>query len=266
MRNRQKGSSNEGNIFSGTGNTRHCVRRFIENYDDTAEAYAIEDGKALAVIEHMQESEILVFGYSVQYSNLPKMVRDYVAEHATLWDGKKIYIIATMGMFSGDGAGMLGRLLAKYGAQIVGGLHLRMPDSICDEKALKHSDEEEHRIIERSEEKMVRAVQQLRAGKPTREGLGFFYHMAGLFGQRLYFYNKTRNYSDRLTINAEHCVGCGLCADRCPMGNISMEEIHTARLAVPHGNCTMCYRCINQCPQQAITLLGKKVVKQTHID
>ena len=42
-----------------------------------------------------------------------------------------------MGLFSGDGAGILARRLRKYGAQIIGGLHLKMPDSIADEKALK---------------------------------------------------------------------------------------------------------------------------------
>ena len=42
-----------------------------------------------------------------------------------------------MGLFSGDGAGILGRLLQQYGAEIIGGLHLRMPDSIGDEKVLK---------------------------------------------------------------------------------------------------------------------------------
>lgn len=47
---------------------------------------------------------------------------------------KKVFLIATMGLFSGDGAGILGRLLQQYGAEIIGGLHLRMPDSIGDEK------------------------------------------------------------------------------------------------------------------------------------
>lgn len=37
----------------------------------------------------------------------------------------------------GDGAGLLARLLNRYGASIVGGLHIKMPDSIGDVKALK---------------------------------------------------------------------------------------------------------------------------------
>ena len=42
----------------------------------------------------------------------------------------------TMGAFSGDGAGCTARLLKKYGAHILGGLHVKMPDSVCDSKLL----------------------------------------------------------------------------------------------------------------------------------
>jgi hypothetical protein len=36
-----------------------------------------------------------------------------------------------MGLFGGDVSGILGRLLQQYGAKIIGGLHLKMPDSIA---------------------------------------------------------------------------------------------------------------------------------------
>ena len=78
----------------------------------------------------------------------------------------------------------------------------------------------------------------------------------------LYFYNKTKNYTDKLKINKEKCIGCGKCAGLCPMKNISIEE----KKAISHESCTMCYRCINNCPVQAITLLGDKVVQQSVIE
>lgn len=47
--------------------------------------------------------------------------------------------------------------------------------------------------------------------------------MVGLFGQRLWFYGKTQNYTDKLMIH-ESCIGCGLCATLCPMHNISISN------------------------------------------
>lgn len=85
--------------------------------------------------------------------------------------------------------------------------------------------------------------------------------MAGLFGQRLYFWGKTKKYTDKLKINPEKCIGCGLCEKLCPMNNITL----TNGIAFSGDKCTMCYRCISKCPKQAITLLGKRVMEQNDI-
>ena len=151
------------------------------------------------------------------------------------------FIIATMGLFSGDGAGMLARLLKNYGAIIVGGLHLKMPDSICDalqsfpifnrkwiftaiiflqefvdtkfcvpcttkiyschymsptpnfalvgglhlkmpdsicdEIVLKRSFKNNKRVVVKATEKICKAVRNIKNGKPPQEGLGIVYHL-----------------------------------------------------------------------------------------
>ena len=95
-----------------------------------------------------------------------------------------------------------------------------------------------------------------------QDGLGIFCRIAGILGQRLYFYNKTRNYSDKLKINSEKCIGCGKCAQLCPMKNISVRD----NKADAGNRCTMCYRCISNCPEKAITLIGKDVEEQVNIE
>jgi hypothetical protein len=52
-----------------------------------------------------------------------------------------------MGLFSGDGTGCSARLLKKYGAKIVGGLHIKMPDCIGDVKLLKKTLDANKNII-----------------------------------------------------------------------------------------------------------------------
>lgn len=190
------------------------------------------------------------------------MLQVFIEQYKDLWQGKKVFVIATMGLFSGDGAGILARLLHKYGAEIIGGLHLKMPDSIADEKALKRTLEKNRDLVKQAQKKIVRTVNSMKKNNPPQEGIGVLYHIAGLFGQRLYFYNKTRKYTNKLKIDKAKCVGCGLCVKLCPMKNLSISQ----NKAKAEENCIMCYRCINKCPQQAITLLGKKVIEQGTIE
>lgn len=248
-----------GIYFSGTGNSRYALEVFLGKYDESAKTFSIEDEN---IVSYIKDNEEIVFSYSVQYSNIPKMLKDFVDSNQCLWQGRKIFVIATMGLFSGDGAGILARRLRKYGAQITGGLHLKMPDSIADEKALKRPIEKNRELVKEAERKIDKAVLGMKNGKPPQEGIGLLYHLAGLFGQRLYFYNKTKQYTNKVKTDTQKCVGCGKCVELCPMKNLSIED----NLAKAGDRCTMCYRCINICPKQALTLLGKNVVEQGTIE
>lgn len=248
-----------GIYFSGTGNTKHCIELFVHSVDPSAPCLSIEEK---AVGENIFQHDLIVLAYPVYYSNLPKIMRDFILNHRMAFAGKSVFIIATMGLFSGDGAGCSARLLSRYGAKIAGGLHLRMPDCIGDEKVLKKSLEQNRQLVKAAQAKVKEAAQQFIHDMPTQEGIGFFYHMAGLFGQRLWFYNKTRRYTDQLKINPDSCVGCGACVQLCPMGNLRLTD----GKALADGKCTMCYRCVNRCPRQAITLLGHTLHEQCRIE
>lgn len=240
--------------MSGSGNTKHCAEKLTGHLDKNAQILPIESKETPQALER---HDTVILAYPVHYSNIPYMVRDIINKNEKLWKGKKVFCLATMGAFSGDGAGCAARLLKKYGAEISGGLHLKMPDSIGDVKLLKKSFEQNLQIINETDKKIERAAKMIRSGKYPQEGLSIWAHIAGLFGQRLWFSGKTKGYSDKLKISSA-CVGCGLCEKLCPMGNISIKDSK----AVASDKCTMCYRCINKCPQKAITLIGDKVYEQ----
>lgn len=247
-----------GIYLSGTGNTKHCMEKLLSLLDSSAKAYPIEND---GIAELIRQNDIILLGYPTQYSNAPIMVRDFIVKNSSVWQGKKVMCIATMGAFSGDGAGCCARLLKKYGAVILGGLHIKMPDSVCDVRLLKHSETENRQIISAADKKIEDIAAKINSGKYPKDGLGIIPHIIGLLGQRLWFYGKTKNYSDKLKISDE-CIGCGKCASLCPMKNIIIENGR----AIGQNKCTMCYRCISSCPKKAITLIGDEVVVQYRFD
>ncbi len=247
-----------GIYLSGTGNTKHCVEKLTKLVENDAKCYPLEHPQ---IIDMLNTQDTIFLGYPTQFSNAPFMVREFINRNASLWKGKKVFLINTMGLFSGDGTGCTARILKKYGAEILGGIQVKMPDSVCDSKLLKKSLEENKRIIKEADERIKKAVAQIKQGNYPQEGLSFIAHIKGLFGQRLWFYRKTTGYTDKLKIS-DACVGCGLCSKECPMHNIRMED----KKAVPGKQCTMCYRCISLCPQKAITLLGDAVQEQCRFE
>ena len=245
--------------FSGTGNTKHCAKYLLHQLDCNGSSYSIEDKTVLYNIKNNKE---IIFAYPVYYSDLPQIVRDFINDNFSIWKGKKIFIIATMGLFSGDGAGCAARLFKKYGAEVLGGLHIKMPDCIGDVKVLKKSLQNNRKVVKKANEKIDKAVKKIQLNKYPKSGLSFACRLAGLFGQRLYFRKKTKYYYSGITIDYSKCIACGLCVSICPMLNIRLND----NKIVFNDKCTMCYRCFSKCPKQAITIIGKKVYEQCRIE
>lgn len=247
-----------GVYLSGTGNTKHCIEKLLYLLDETAQAVPIENQETK---ELLSQHNFIVLAYPVQFSNAPFMVRDFIKHHSDVWKDKQVFCVATMGLFSGDGAGCSARLLKKYGAKIVGGLHIHMPDSVCDVNLLKKSIEKNRKIIKLADNKIEKWAKKIKNGKYPKDGLYLYDRIAGFICQRLWCHRKTKGYSDELKIN-NNCNGCGLCVNLCPMKNLALQD---GRVTA-ENRCTMCYRCISSCPNQAITLLGNVVVEQCRYD
>ena len=244
--------------LSGTGNTKHIVTLLLDELGAKGIAAPIESEE----VKKALEGDEIIIAYPTMFSNIPYLVRDFINKNQNEWKDKKVFLVTTMGLFAGDGTGCAARLLKKYGAVITGGIQIKMPDSIGDCKALKKSADKNKAIVKDAEQRIKEIAKQMKAGKYPQEGLSFWAHLAGLFGQRLWFYNKTTGYTDKLKINPDKCVGCGICEKNCPTQNIKV----TAGKATAGSQCTMCYRCVSYCPRQAITLLGKEVYQQAGIE
>ena len=55
-----------------------------------------------------------------------------------------------------------------------------------------------------------------------------------------------------LELNAEKCIGCGLCAEVCPHGVFVVEA--RKALVVDRDACIECGACAGNCPVEALTV------------
>ena len=264
--------------FSGSGNTRHCAELFAGATG--GRAISIESDEALEILkgknclqdhkaggqeapQTITEAAELALAYPTHYSDVPLIVKNFIAKNGALFKGKKVFVIVTMGLFSGDGAGVGARLLKKQGAKILGGLHLRMPDSIGDVPMLKKPMAKNLATIRQTEQKIARAVDSTKNGRYPKDGLSFWHFLAGLFGQRLWFIPTVKALRSKLKIDAQKYSGCRTCAKDCPTKSIAIQK---GKAVFAPGSCTLCYRCVNHCPSRAITLIGKRVLEQCRFD
>lgn len=248
-----------GVYFSGTGNSKTALKEFLNHLGEEYNISSIENENVIDLIKYSNE---IFLSYPIYYSNIPLILRDFIIDNKGLWKDKKVFIIATMGLFSGDGTGCSARLLKKYGAIIIGGLHLKMKDCIIDVSLLKKSDIQEEKVFRKTIKRINRSANLYKVNRPTKNGLNILYHIIGLFGQRLWFYNMTSSYKDKPIIDNNKCSNCTSCINICPMDNLIYDKNNQV---MNKNKCTLCYRCVHICPQKAITILGKKIVHKQSV-
>ena len=207
--------------------------------------------------ELLRRHDDVILAYPVYFSDLPQIVREFICKNSANFRGKNVFIIATMEIFSGDGAGCAARILKRAGAKITGGTHVKMPAFILDVAIFSYLAQKNERLINDANAKLQRVARASAAGNPPQEGLGTLCRIAGLLGQRLWMkiWDKTPFARRKPSLDTSRCNGCGECAKFCPMQNIKIAH-GKARFG---KRCTLCYRCVNKCRQKAITILGKAV-------
>jgi succinate dehydrogenase/fumarate reductase flavoprotein subunit/NAD-dependent dihydropyrimidine dehydrogenase PreA subunit len=69
-------------------------------------------------------------------------------------------------------------------------------------------------------------------------------------------------------LNTEHCTGCGICAEICPMDVIRMDDDHAVATVCYLPDCISCFRCELRCPNGCIEVAPsepEKDIKSTFI-
>ena len=227
--------------FTGTGNSRFVAER-IAGYTGDEVIDLFERIKAGNTDALASEKPWVVVTPTYAWQ-IPHIVRDHLTA-AELKGNKKIYFIMTCGDDIGNAEKYAEKLCDKKSMEFMGCMPVVMPenylamfDTPCESKA-------EH-IIKKALPSIEKAAQIIKNGNKYSQKINIQDKLKSSIVNTLFctFFVKDKKFTA-----AESCVNCGVCAAKCPCGNITFRD----NKPVWNGNCVHCMACISYCPEEAI--------------
>jgi ferredoxin len=247
--------------FSGTGNTKYVLKKFIESHEEESN-YTLKsiEEKGVNFSKLIEESKLVIIAYPIHEGLLPHIMNEFLIRHKESFRNKNIITICSQMIFSGDGSALPVHILKDVNVKLLHGIHVNMPNNLTDFWFLPvKTSESSSRRYNKADIKIAKVVEKIKKGKKIKNGIRFYSWFIGYFIQRAYtkhHYNKVRS-----DVKIEHstCINCDKCVSVCPVDNLYSEN----NKILVKDVCTLCYRCVNVCPTQTISILTKhKPTKQ----
>lgn len=224
--------------FSATGNCKYVAARLASAFGQ----------KTVSIVDCIQDGvydftdDTIGIVVPTYFWGLPSIVKEFL-EKADLHTDY-LYFISTYGTTPGASDAMASK--AIQGKTIDAFYSVRMPDTwtpIFDlstpEKVAAFSKTTETEI-----DKVIRKIGERHTNRHMTPHVPAF--LAEWFAQPIYNSNKRRTVHFRVE---ESCIGCGLCARKCPVQAIVMRERKPVWVK---EKCALCLGCLHRCPKFAI--------------
>ncbi len=233
--------------FTGTGNSLRVARAAADVFEQAGRNARVLPME-LVDPKTISTDHAIGLVFPIYVLTAPPLVWDFVRQLPRA-DGTEIFVIDTLGSFSGAVLGPLKSFLARQGYNPLGAIEIRMPENMYSVL----SREKVEPLAERGLAKARIFAQKLHAGTATWQRISpltaGFVRTVILPVSRWFF----RHYSKRFRVDATKCTGCALCQTICPTKSIAMTAQHIANHNLT-SRCTLCMRCISFCPTRAITM------------
>lgn len=230
--------------FSATGNCKYVATRISEKTGELI--FAIDDCiKADNYDFELRENESIGIVSPTYDWGIPSIVREYLDKIKFQTNGSHYtFFVATYGTTCGQTARMANQFMEKKGLPIVARFSVKMPDTwtpifdLSDKAKVKKTNAAAETEIDFVVDKII-----------SRTTGDFMKNKMPYWAVKMMY----RNYENvRKTKNLrveDTCIGCGLCAKKCPVQAIEMVNHKPEWIK---GQCVMCLRCLHRCPKFSI--------------
>lgn len=227
--------------FSGTGNSAYAAKYIGKEIGD--ETVNLFDRIRNNDYSPLHSNRPWIIAAPVYCWQLPRLVKDWMMQ--TEFKGNKdVYFVLTCGSDMGNAEKYLKKLCAELGLNYKGAAPVVMPENYI--AMFDAPDEDESAVIikkaDRTLNRIIRRIKNNEDLLPVKAGIAAIIKS----GINSIYYSLI--VKDKKFYAEDTCNGCGLCAKKCPLGNIEMVDGKPQW----NGNCTHCMACIAYCPTEAI--------------
>ncbi len=231
--------------FSGTGNTYLVVKKMQETFQKkgiSVNLHKIEESNP----DKINLNNTIGIAFPVAVLSTYPFVWDFINK-LPCTNGTEIFMIDTLGGFSGGIVGPLREIVKKKGYTPIGAIEIQMPPNIFYIQDEETCTEKIKKGLTKAEEYAQKLINnKAKWGRiPVFSDATYYFSIGAL---KLTEVNSSQKYF-MYNVDKEKCNQCGLCVDLCPVGNIKMEE---KKFPEHDLNCEYCMRCVSFCPNAAI--------------